>query len=229
MISLVVLLLIFALTALGLFLLVKSRRRRRGRGQFVETFIETNDNEAYRSRTTLLTRLTRHDINVPPNSHPQAITTTSNVAYVTAVQSERTVIANPIIEDRNHNLAQNAAHVNSIVTTSNMAYQVKNGTFEASAGRCHGDVTLPGGATQLEVDQNCTFKIKVNESYCTEVATKTKVEGEGLPGSSGLEASGTMSSQSGDPSSTKPQSTTHDTMVKPYQVTKLPCVEFIDV
>lgn len=232
-IMLVVLLLVVALATLGLLLLVKSRRRGRNH-QFVETFIQTSDNEAYQSRTTLLIGRSngqeRH-LQTPPNSHPNSIiTTTDNVAYChgteftngrTSAQSDITGHPLNMISLGPSNTMAHSVHSHStssgtIETRSNVAYQAM-GSNETSGLRS--DVTHSSTlrADSRSNDPSLPFDMEVNKAYSTDVGAHTS---EVLPGSG--EVSGTsLLVETSD-------SVSHDTgeepFVEPYVIMNLACV-----
>lgn len=101
--TVLVLVLLLAVVSVALFV----RARKRG-GHFVETFIETTDNDAYRSRTTLLAaRTNRRRVRdaTPTDFHDVSIATTSNVAYRNGQEvSRRDDVIHPTTFDPSHTL-----------------------------------------------------------------------------------------------------------------------------
>ena len=104
---LLVLLLVLSVTAVVAVMFVRSRRRRDV--HFVPTFIETTDNEAYRSRRALLARTDRRQQRCDRNTratglyHQDAIATTGNIAYQNGLEASRhNDIIHPVTSEQGH-------------------------------------------------------------------------------------------------------------------------------
>ena len=145
------------LAVVGVALFVRARKRG---GHFVETFIETTDNDAYRSRTTLLAARTnrrRARDATPTDFHDVSIATTSNVAYWNGQEvSRRDDVIHPTTFDPSHTLEMKV----------NEAYNMEVGNTSTTR-----QPTLPQ-ATEDSPETMVAHSVEVNGSKSKTVLVK---------------------------------------------------------
>lgn len=120
----IVLFLALAISITGLSVFVKSRRNH-NHDEFVDTFIQTSDNEAYKSRTTLITESNHNTAeNLTQDLHTNCITTRRNMAYQTSYATSGH--GHSMHPSTDLKLQAPDSHPNTIATRTNQAYNITN-------------------------------------------------------------------------------------------------------
>ena len=227
---LLIVLTILVVVVIGFLAILTARRR--NRHQFVETFIETTDNDAYTIRRTALHARSNNGhvaqnlhAALIPHSNDNLIGTKSNIAYLTSGEATmvRSHQANDIsvstfIGPQNgslkHTLNSHPSN-NSIATERNIAYLKNNKPSDVQRHPVNTSATSPVKGTP-KGDMNHTIEMKVNEAYHTKMSTlgyRLPEDTEALV----MMPQVSLASAKGSGSGMGP--------VKSYEITHLPCAE----